>query len=149
MGMDSRTEGAGRMTEIKQPGMFLAQDGAVYKVQYNQSKTRLYAKRLNERGGFEYASGAIMRLSENDRMTLEQAKAFGRRYGVCVNCGGELADPASIAAGSGPVCAKGEGGYWSEAERAVAKVALDWDAVTEEMREARKPLVESNKQADP
>lgn len=139
---------AERTIRVTSPGMFLAEDGAVYRVVLSQAK-RLYAKRLNERGGFEYASSAIHRLDESQRMTLEQAQAFGRRYGVCAWCGRDLTDPASIAAGIGPVCAKGEGGQWSSSERDAAKLALDWDAVTEQMREARRPLVEANKAATP
>lgn len=139
---------AERTVRVTSPGMFLAEDGAVYRVVLSQAK-RLYAKRLNERGGFEYAASAIYRLDETQRMTLEQAQAFGRRYGVCAWCGRDLTDPASIAAGIGPVCAKGEGGQWSSSERDAAKLALDWDAVTEQMREARRPLVEANKAATP
>jgi hypothetical protein len=38
-------------------------------------------------------------------MSLEEAKAFGRLYGVCVRCGATLTDEQSIEAGIGPVCA--------------------------------------------
>src|SRR3954469_5540498 len=144
-----RTEGAGRMDVIQSEGMFLAADGAVYRVVRSRTSGNLYTKRLNTRGGFEYAPGAMKHLTEADRMTLEQAQAFGRRYGVCAHCGRELVDPASIAAGIGPVCAKGEDGYWTAAERTAAKVALDWDTVTAEMRAIRQPLAEANRAAAP
>lgn len=130
------------------PGMFQTADGAVYRVVLSKAH-KLYAKRLNTSGGFEYAPGAIFKIAETDRMTLEQAKAFGRRFGVCIKCGAMLVDPASIAAGIGPVCAKGEDGYWSAAEREAAKVALDWDAETERRRDERAPLAAANREAAP
>lgn len=39
-------------------------------------------------------------------LTLEQAKAYGKSYGVCAACGALLEDPVSVEAGIGPVCAK-------------------------------------------
>ncbi len=54
---------------------------------------------------FAYAPGAISKLSPANRMTLEEAKAFGALYGTCCVCGATLTDEKSIAAGIGPVCA--------------------------------------------
>lgn len=39
------------------------------------------------------------------KLTLEQAKEYGRKTGVCISCGAELTDPVSIEAGIGPICA--------------------------------------------
>lgn len=39
------------------------------------------------------------------KLTLEQAKEYGRETGVCISCGAELTDPVSIEAGIGPICA--------------------------------------------
>lgn len=39
------------------------------------------------------------------RLSLEEAKQFGKIYGFCVKCGATLTDEKSIAAGIGPVCA--------------------------------------------
>jgi hypothetical protein len=39
------------------------------------------------------------------KLTLEQAKEYGRETGVCISCGAQLTDPASIEAGIGPICA--------------------------------------------
>lgn len=67
----------------------------------------LYAKRLivdGTTGRFEYEAGAIRRLTTADKMTLEDAAAFGKLYGVCCVCGRTLTDEESIAAGIGPVC---------------------------------------------
>jgi hypothetical protein len=38
------------------------------------------------------------------KLTLEQAKEYGRKTGVCISCGAELTDPVSIANGLGPIC---------------------------------------------
>lgn len=55
---------------------------------------------------FEFAPGALRLLSEDTKLTLEDAKQFGVVYGSCVVCGRTLTDEKSIAAGIGPVCAK-------------------------------------------
>lgn len=54
---------------------------------------------------FEYARGAMHRLSADTLMSLDEARAFGRLYGTCCVCGKTLTDESSIAAGIGPVCA--------------------------------------------
>ena len=79
--------------------------GIVYKVQVSAAG-RSYAKVLREKGGFEYDPTAIKNLSIGDKITLEQAKAYGIQYGVCVVCGATLTDAKSVAAGIGPVCGK-------------------------------------------
>ncbi len=96
--------------KVEQDGMYLTPDGTVYKVQ--QAKVggsgRLYAKRLvveDGTGTFVYAPGEMARLDASMRMTLEQAQAYGRLYGVCCKCGSPLTDEVSIANGIGPVCA--------------------------------------------
>lgn len=69
---------------------------------------RQYAKELVQDGetwGWERAPGMVNRLTPADRMSLEEAQAFGRIYGVCCACGAILTDETSIAAGIGPVCA--------------------------------------------
>jgi hypothetical protein len=75
---------------------------------------RLYAKVL--RGGrFVFAPGKIYELKPENRMTLDDAAAFGKLYGQCCVCGRTLTDEVSIANGIGPVCA-GKG-WWSQEER--------------------------------
>ena len=82
---------------------------AIYKVQKAvHGSGRLYAKRLVRSGGawsFEFAPGAVQRLSEATRMTLEEAREWGALYGTCCVCGRTLTNEASIEAGIGPVCA--------------------------------------------
>ncbi len=86
----------------------------IYKVQHAvHGSGKQYAKVLVIHGEapealveFEYAPGAISKLSAADRMTLEEAKAFGALYGTCCVCGRTLTDEKSIEAGIGPVCAE-------------------------------------------
>ena len=85
-------------------GIYLI-DGIVYKVQVSGAG-RSYAKVLREKGGFEYDNTAIKNLSIGDKITLEQAKAYGVQFGICVVCGATLTDAKSVAAGIGPVCGK-------------------------------------------
>jgi hypothetical protein len=99
--------------ELPTEGMYRTEDGTIYKVQVAHHGTgKLYAKKLVQEGDawrFEYERGAIYRLTASDKMTLEEAKAFGALYGTCCVCGRTLTDEESIAAGIGPVCAgKGE-----------------------------------------
>ena len=74
---------------------------------------RMYAKRLvvttdedgNPVGRFEYADGAVRKITAEHKVSLEEAKQFGHVYGVCCRCGATLTDETSIEAGIGPVCA--------------------------------------------
>jgi len=94
-----------KSTAVTEDGMYL-KDGVVFKVQIaKQGSGRLYAKRLGQ-GGFEYAPGAINTLRAEHKMSLDQAKEYGKLYGVCCQCGKDLTDENSIAAGIGPVCAR-------------------------------------------
>lgn len=100
---------------VTEAGMYkLGED--IYKVQKAvHGSGNLYAKKLvpgpefGDKAAFVYAPGAIKDLSANDRMTLDEAKAFGALYGTCCNCGRTLTDEGSIAAGIGPICAKSFG----------------------------------------
>lgn len=92
-------------------GMY-RKDGEIYRVHRSRETGNLYAKRLvldllaKREITFAYAKGAIMFLTEDDRMSLSEAKAFGVETGVCCVCGTFLTDPKSVEAGIGPVCAK-------------------------------------------
>lgn len=78
-------------------------EGDVYRVK-RSARGYFYAEKL-EGTRFEYAPGDIRRIHASDRLTLEQAKAYGVRTGVCGCCGRELTNPESIDRGIGPVCA--------------------------------------------
>lgn len=103
---------------VAECGMY-RQGERIFKVQQSKMSGKLYAKELKKIGGsrlsevdevvhfeFEYAPGAMAELTAADRMTLEEAKAFGIKYGICVWCGAHLKDAVSVALGMGPVCAK-------------------------------------------
>lgn len=107
------------MNDLK-AGMYQTPAGDIFKVQVSKQSGRPYAKHLRLIGGermvdateervnfeFVYAPGAILAIKPEMTMTLEAAKAFGLRYGVCCVCGAFLKDARSVAAGIGPVCAK-------------------------------------------
>ena len=88
-------------------GMYLVGE-TVYKVQLAGSG-HLYAKRLVRNGdewSWGYAAGALGLIArEGRKMSLEEAEAFGKLYGVCCRCGATLTDETSIERGIGPVCA--------------------------------------------
>lgn len=77
----------------------------VFRVVKSQSSSRLYAKRLIG-SQWVYAAGAIAKIKPETKLTLEAAKAYGRKTGRCIICQAELTDPKSVEAGIGPVCAK-------------------------------------------
>lgn len=99
----------------------------IYKVYWNQGKTRMLAKLLtfdtatfDMQHGFSrnpdkpewvYQGAADRFVKPEQRMTLEQAQAFGKIYGVCCNCGAMLTDETSIELGIGPVCRTK--GHWA------------------------------------
>jgi hypothetical protein len=92
-------------------GMYRTSDGTIYRVHESRDTGRRYAKRMDydlfsDKPRFVYAQGAIAKLSESDRMSLTEAKAWGVETGFCCVCGAFLTDEKSVANGIGPVCAK-------------------------------------------
>jgi Family of unknown function (DUF6011) len=86
--------------------------GHVYKVYKmvhgsgRQGVKQLVIQDGSKKGSFRYIGLAINKLPKNaKRMSLVEAKAFGRLYGFCIKCGATLTDEDSIAAGIGPICA--------------------------------------------
>lgn len=57
------------------------------------------------RGAYVYAKGMVFQLRPEERMTLEDARAWGREHVRCVRCATILTKPSSKEAGIGPVCA--------------------------------------------
>lgn len=103
-----------RRVVVTEDGMYRTADGTIWKVQRAIHGTgNLYAKRLNPpasyggRATFTFVPGAIRDLVPADRMSLEDARAFGALYGTCCNCGRTLTNETSIDLGIGPVCRKG------------------------------------------
>lgn len=107
---------------VEQAAVMLAvglyeKDGEVYVVKPNQAKTQIYAKRLVQIGGrrlteagtvvkieFEYAPGAVRKLTPADRMDPARAQELSIRYGHCLVCGRKLKDATSVQRGIGPIC---------------------------------------------
>ena len=90
------------------PGIYQVGDD-VYKVQQSKQSGRLYAQKLVD-GRFDYDAGwgAMRFLKAEHLMTTEQAKAFGMRFGMCVN-GHPLSDRTSRYFGYGETCAGNNG----------------------------------------
>ena len=76
----------------------------VFRVVTKAGKTHAVAEEMI-RGKFVYAKGWVFRLKPSQRLTLEEAKAWGRAEIRCIRCGIELTKPESREAGIGPVCA--------------------------------------------
>lgn len=108
---------------VTEDGMYRTPTGIIFKVQQaKQGSGHLYAKRLvidtpaetNDygkvtapaKGHFEYDRGAIGRLRPEWKMSVDDAKGFGKLYGMCCVCAADLTDDQSIAEGIGPVCGK-------------------------------------------
>lgn len=82
------------------PGMYRQPSGRIVKVQLSRTSGKPYAKTVDG----EYLGGG-RELAGLVRLTLDEAKAYGRETGVCCVCGATLTNPESIAAGIGPWCA--------------------------------------------
>ena len=83
----------------------LHDEGTPVKIQKSRSSGHLYAKVWNHAARtFDYSPGTMRQAMRP--MTLAEAEAFGKMYGVCVRCGRELTDPTSVARAMGPVCVK-------------------------------------------
>jgi hypothetical protein len=88
-------------------GMYRLANGDIYRVQRSRESGRLYAKKLDwANNTFVFESGAMRLLTADDRMTLDEAKAWGVETGICCVCSAFLTDPRSVEAGIGPVCAR-------------------------------------------
>ena len=91
-------------------GMYRTADGTIYRIHESRETGRLYAKRMEwnmlteSKPRFEYDKGAIYTLSQSDRMTLDDARAWGVETGACCVCGAFLTDAKSVERGIGPVC---------------------------------------------
>jgi len=94
-------------------GMYLF-EGSYYKIQIDvHGNGRKMCKKLypgktvdgeKEKGVFRKFTGMGGKLTAEHRLSLEQAKEFGKLYGQCVCCGAVLTKEESIDKGIGPVC---------------------------------------------
>lgn len=70
-----------------------------------QRAPQLVTKQLIE-GRFEYTGKKPLSfITAEHRMTLDEAKEYGKVTGTCCQCGRLLTNEESIAAGIGPICA--------------------------------------------
>lgn len=84
-------------------GMYRMND-EIFKV-YRTQAGHLATKQLTE-DGFEYMGRKPLHsLTAEHRMTLDEAKEYGKVTGTCCNCGRTLTNEESIEAGIGPICA--------------------------------------------
>lgn len=101
----SPRKAGGSVERITEEGMYRNAEGDIFRVQKSKTSGNLYAKKLDVLdGGFLYVQGAIRLIKPSDRMSLDEAKAFGVEYGICCVCGAFLTNEVSVAEGIGPVC---------------------------------------------
>lgn len=101
---------AAKPAELVEGGIYVNADGDMVKVVRSQAG-RLYGKRFEE-GSWNYAGGLLDGLTEDDRITAEQAAAFGKQHNRCVFCSRALADERSRDVGYGETCADNNGLPW-------------------------------------
>jgi hypothetical protein len=109
---------------VTTPGVYF-KDAVIYVVQPSRKNPgRLYAKRivesperLNDAGNvvefeFVYDAGAVWKLTDDDKMSLEDAHYFMLRYGRCLKCKRSLKAAKTLKTAEetgvmvGPVCRK-------------------------------------------
>lgn len=77
----------------------------IFKVYRTRESGQLVAKQLIEES-FEYMGKRPLRfIRAEHRMTLDEAKEYGKVTGTCCVCAAKLTNETSIAAGIGPICA--------------------------------------------
>lgn len=92
---------------ISEDGIYVF-EGETYKIQWNRDETHLYGKRMIVEGNsvfWRYEAGIPMAIAGARKLTLEEAKEFGKLYGSCIVCSRKLTNEESIVAGIGPICA--------------------------------------------
>jgi hypothetical protein len=83
--------------------------GQVVRVVKAKTSDRRYAKRISygadgERATWDYVPGLVSQVTEAERLTVEQAAAYGHQHGNCMICGLALTVKKSVERGIGPVC---------------------------------------------
>lgn len=85
-------------------GMYRVGDD-IFKVYRTRETNRLVTKTLTE-DGFEYTGmKPLSFITAEHRMTLDEAKAYGKVTNTCCVCSRKLTKESSILDGIGPVCA--------------------------------------------
>lgn len=86
-------------------------EGEYYRVHEAQGSGRQYACKWDGTR-FEYERGAISKLNESNKITAEEAAAFGHMFERCCFCSAAIDTPESVAVGYGPICATKHGLPW-------------------------------------
>lgn len=90
-------------------GMYRLQDGTIVRVYLGQRSGKMLAKKLVSEGDhheYEYMGKATRFVNaDTAKLSLAEAKEFGRMTGHCCVCARRLDNPESVEAGIGPVCA--------------------------------------------
>ena len=122
-------------------------DGKIWKVYRTRNGHQVAAELIGMMGdegevwGFEYrGKSGLKGLSEATRMNEEDAKAFGKTYGICVRCAAQLTDERSIFAGYGPVCAKHQGWYYPSMDEAMEGLGITPESISTALIEGKKPI---------
>jgi hypothetical protein len=114
-------------------GLYITTDGkdpaSIFKL-YTTQNDRQGCKALivlpNGKGTFEYIKGGTRMVAAKvadgtaRKLTQDEATAFGKLHGFCVNCARDLDDERSLAVGYGPVCADNLGWYYPSVAEAAA-----------------------------
>lgn len=91
-------------------GVYRKSDGTMLRVYYGQQSGKMLVKQLNQHAdgswSYDYLGLAARFLGDAKRVTLEEAKEFGRMTETCCMCGLDLDVPESVEAGIGPKCAR-------------------------------------------
>lgn len=92
--------------EVGEEGIYFF-EGEFYKVQRAfHGSGRLYSKKFDRETESWSRGGSLSKLTEEYKLTAEQAKEFGDLYGCCIRCMATLTDEISIERGVGPICAE-------------------------------------------
>jgi hypothetical protein len=92
-----------KFREVLDEGMYKVGED-IFKVYFTQ-EGHIATKQLTP-DGFEYTGRKPLAVIKPEhRMTLDEAKEYGKVTGTCCSCGRLLTNEESIAAGIGPICA--------------------------------------------
>lgn len=82
-------------------GAYRLADGTIVRVQVAKQSGKPYAVALDAQGTY---LGGGAKLAGAVRLSLDEAKGYGRATGTCCVCGAHLENPESVALGIGPIC---------------------------------------------
>ena len=134
--------------------------GKFYKVYWNRENTRLLAKEIVLiHDSYEAEDGtrvpAVSELvyrgqayrfvtaDEKYNPTLEEAIAFGPKYGRCSQCGRNLNDELSVQLGIGPVCGQRDFGDAFKVMKKMAQATLDGKEASADVQKMSKDEIQA------